>query len=63
VVAQTEARADGLGGQPLHEEGVQRGEAAVQGLRRFEEEAAAGCIVHDGLRSEGEFQAAGQAAG
>lgn len=63
MVAQAEALADGPGGQPLDEEGVQRGEAPVQGLGRFEEEAAAGGIVHDELRGEGEFSAAGVAAG
>jgi hypothetical protein len=47
VVGQAEALADGLGRQALDEEGVQGGEAPVQGLGGFEEEAAAGGIVHD----------------
>jgi hypothetical protein len=63
VVGQAEALADGLGGKSLDKEGVQGGEAAVQGLGRFEEEATAGGIVHDGLRGEGEFWVAGAAAG
>jgi hypothetical protein len=63
VIAHGEALADGLGGQPLDEEGVQRGEAAVQGFCGFEEEATAGGIVHDGLRGEGELLSAGKAAG
>jgi hypothetical protein len=63
VIAHGEALADGLGGQPLDEEGVQHGEAAVQGLDGFEEEAAAGGIVPDGLHGEGELLAAGKTAG
>jgi len=61
VIADAEALTDGLGGKPLDEEGLQRGEAPVQGLGGFEEEAAAGGIVHDGLRGEGELWAASKA--
>jgi hypothetical protein len=48
VIGQAEALANGLGRQPLNEEGTQGGEAPVQGLGGLEEEAAAGGIVHDG---------------
>jgi hypothetical protein len=48
MVGQAEARADGLGRKPLDKKGVQGGEAAVQGLGGFAEEAAAGGIVHAG---------------
>ena len=63
VVGQTEALGDGLGRQPLNKEGVQRGEATVEGLGGFEEEAAARGIVHEGLRTEGEFGGAGTVIG
>jgi hypothetical protein len=46
VIGQPEALADGPGGKPFDKKGVQGGEAAVHGLRGFEEEAAAGGIVH-----------------
>jgi hypothetical protein len=61
VRGQAEALGDGLSGKPLDQEGVQRGEAPVQGLGGFEEAAAAGGIVHDGRRGEGEFLVAGPA--
>jgi hypothetical protein len=48
MVGEAEAHADGMGRKPLDEKGVQGGEAAVQGLGGFEEEAAAGGIVHRG---------------
>jgi hypothetical protein len=63
VITHAEALADGLGGKPLDKKGVQGGEAPVQGLDRFEEEAAAGGIVHDGLRGEGELLAVGKTVG
>jgi hypothetical protein len=63
VIGQAEALADGLGGKALDKKGVEGGEATVQGLGGFEEEAAAGGIVHDGLRGEGEFSVAGPAVG
>jgi hypothetical protein len=47
VIGQAEALADGLGRAPLDEEGVQGGEAPMQGLGGFQEEAAARGIVHD----------------
>ena len=47
VIGQAEALADGLGRESLDEEGVQGGEAPMQGLGGFEEEAAARGIVHD----------------
>jgi hypothetical protein len=47
VIGQAEALGNGRGQEPLDEEGVQGGEAPVQGLGGFEEEAAAGGIVHD----------------
>jgi hypothetical protein len=49
VVAQTETLADGLGGKALDKEGMQSGEAPVQGLDGFQEEAAARGIIHDVL--------------
>jgi hypothetical protein len=61
VIGQAEALADGLRRIPFHKKGVQRGEATMQGLSGFEEEAAAGGIVHDGLRSEGAFLVTGTA--
>jgi hypothetical protein len=63
VVGHADALADGPGGKALDKEGVQRGEATVQGLGRFEEEAAAAAIVHDGLRGEGDFCVPGKAVG
>ena len=47
VIGQAEALANGPGREPLDEEGVQGGEAPMQGLGGLEEEAAAGGIVHD----------------
>ena len=55
--------ADRLRGQALDKKSVQGSETPVQGLRGLEEEAAAGGIVHDGLRGEGEFWVAGKAVG
>ena len=49
VVAQAETLADGLGGKALDKEGMQSGEAPVQGLDGFQEEAAARGILHDVL--------------
>jgi hypothetical protein len=63
VIAHVEALTDGLSGKPLDKEGVQRGEAPVQGLDGFEEEAAAEGIVHEGLRGEGALLATDQAPG
>ena len=61
MIGHAEAGGDGLEGEPLDKEGVQGGEAAVQGLAGFKEEAAAGGIVHDGLRGEGALLVAGPA--
>jgi hypothetical protein len=46
VIGEAEAFANGLGGKAFNEKGVQGGEATVQGLAGFEEEPAAGGIVH-----------------
>ena len=61
VVGDTVTLGGGVGGEALDKKGVQGGEAAVQGLAGFEEEAARQGIVHDGLRSEGGFLAVGRA--
>jgi hypothetical protein len=63
VIGKAEAFADGLGGKALDKKGLQGGKATVQGLRRFEEEAAAGSLVHEGLRGEGEFGVDGKPVG
>jgi hypothetical protein len=63
VIGHAVALADGRSRKPLDKEGVQHGEAPVQGLSGFEEEAAAEGIVHVGLRIEGTFLVTSQVVG